>query len=85
MDKKSEKTKRSRGNNFGKDEELLLLSEIEKLKDIIECKMTDKINSTEKVSKNLKYPPTKLSQLPINFRSYLRLSERSLAKNFISL
>jgi hypothetical protein len=35
MDKKSEKTKRSRGNKFGKDEELLLLSEIEKLKNII--------------------------------------------------
>jgi hypothetical protein len=82
MENKSEKTKRSRGDNFGTDEELFFLSEIE---NIVECKMTDKINSTEKVSKKLKYLPTKLSELPINFRSNLRLSERSLAKNCISL
>jgi hypothetical protein len=84
MENKSQKTKRSRGNNFGTDEELLFLSEIEKFKNIVECKI-NKINSTEKVSKKLKYLPTKWSELPINFRSNLRLSERSLAKNCISL
>ncbi|KAF5298302.1 hypothetical protein FQR65_LT09813 [Abscondita terminalis] len=44
----TDKIKRNRDNNFTKEEELLFLTEIEKYKNIIECKMTDKINSSEK-------------------------------------
>lgn len=49
MEQKEVKTRRHRGSNFSKDEELLLLSEVEKFKTIIECKTTDKMNLSEKV------------------------------------
>ncbi|KAL1516153.1 hypothetical protein ABEB36_000072 [Hypothenemus hampei] len=42
------KNKRSRGSNFTKEEELLLLSEVQKFQNIIECKMSDKVNLSEK-------------------------------------
>lgn len=48
-----EKVKRQRGTNFSKEEELLLLAEIEKYKQIIECKISDKINLAEKVKRNI--------------------------------
>ncbi|KAK4885797.1 hypothetical protein RN001_002068 [Aquatica leii] len=40
--------KRNRGTNFSKEEELLLLVEVEKLKNIIENKQSDKLHSSEK-------------------------------------
>ncbi|XP_072399128.1 uncharacterized protein [Diabrotica undecimpunctata] len=39
---------KKRSTNFTKEEELLLLQEIEKYKDIVECKTTNKVNNKEK-------------------------------------
>lgn len=41
--------RRNRGSNFSKEEELMLVLEIEKHKNIIECKASDKIKTAEKV------------------------------------
>lgn len=42
-------TKRNRSSNFAKEEELQLLEEIEKYRDIVECKTSNKISLQEKV------------------------------------
>ncbi|KAL1489612.1 hypothetical protein ABEB36_013560 [Hypothenemus hampei] len=42
------KNKRNRGSNFTKEDELLLLSEVQKFQNIIECKMSDEVNLSEK-------------------------------------
>ncbi|KRT84513.1 hypothetical protein AMK59_872, partial [Oryctes borbonicus] len=42
------KQRRIRSSNFSKEEELLLVVEVEKYKSIIECKATDKISNTDK-------------------------------------
>ncbi|VEN43407.1 unnamed protein product [Callosobruchus maculatus] len=44
----SNKAKRARGSNFTKEEELLLVRTVAKFGNIIECKVTDKINNKEK-------------------------------------
>nr|CAI5843091.1 unnamed protein product [Callosobruchus analis] len=42
------KGKRPRGSNFSKDEELLLVRTVAKFKQVVECKITDKVNNQEK-------------------------------------
>lgn len=45
----SDKIRKIRGTNFTKEEELLLLEEVDKEKLIVECKITNKTSSIEKV------------------------------------
>ena len=45
-----ENYKKSRGQNFTKEDELILLQDIRNYKKIIECKISNKITNTEKVS-----------------------------------
>jgi hypothetical protein len=44
-------TPRKRSLNFSKEEELLLLEEVEKFKKIVECKITNRVTCTEKVGR----------------------------------
>nr|CAI5825141.1 unnamed protein product [Callosobruchus analis] len=44
----SNKAKRARGSNFTKEEEMLLVRTVAKFGNIIECKVTDKVNNQEK-------------------------------------
>ncbi|VEN52378.1 unnamed protein product [Callosobruchus maculatus] len=48
MESKPQKGKRVRGNNFTKEEELLLIRTVAMFKNVIECKFTDKVNNQEK-------------------------------------
>lgn len=44
-----DKIKKNRAANFSKEEELLLVEEVQKERHIVECKTTNKISSIEKV------------------------------------
>lgn len=46
-DKQQQRGKRTA--NFTKEEEILLMEEVEKQKNILECKATDKISNVQKV------------------------------------
>ncbi|VEN54307.1 unnamed protein product [Callosobruchus maculatus] len=42
------KCKRIRGNNFTKEEELLLVRVVSQFKKIVECEVSDKVNNKDK-------------------------------------